>query len=63
MMRGNFEVFLPPNQDYRMVMFDPVTGLVTESFGTTPRSGQGLDLTATLVFDASTDTTIQILMD
>lgn len=52
---GNFEVFLPPNQDYRMVMFDPSTGLVTESFGRTPRSGQGLDLTATLVFDASTD--------
>ncbi|MDJ0660865.1 MAG: Ig-like domain-containing protein [Crocosphaera sp.] len=53
---GNFEVFLPPEEFYHMVVFDPETGLVSHSYGTTPESGQGIDLTASLVFGGSTET-------
>ena len=51
---GHFEVFLPARADYEAVVFDPVTGLVSHNFGGTPESGRGLDLTARLVFAAST---------
>jgi hypothetical protein len=51
---GNFEIFLPAQTDYETIIFDPVTGLVTHNFGTTPTSGRGLDLTVGLVFAAST---------
>lgn len=51
--KGNFQFFLPPQQGYHLTIFDPVTGLVTHSYGTTPQSGQGIDLTSSLVFNAS----------
>src|SRR5262249_11493909 len=51
---GNFSFFLPPKQFYHLVVFDPQTGLVAHGYGTTPASGKGIDLTADLVFEAST---------
>lgn len=51
---GNFDFFLPPSQPYHITIFDPVTGLVSHGYGTTPPSGEGIDLTSTLVFEAST---------
>ncbi|MCG2592459.1 Ig-like domain-containing protein, partial [Ramlibacter sp. XY19] len=51
---GNFSMFLPAQQHYHIAGFDPATGLVTHSYGTTARSGGGTDLTATMVFGAST---------
>ena len=51
---GNFSVFLPSERDYRIVVFDPVTGLVGTGHGRTLPSGQGSDLTESLVFAAST---------
>ncbi len=51
---GNFEAFLPNNQFYHAVVFDPATGLVSHGYGNTPSSGSGVDLTANLVFGAST---------
>ena len=51
---GNFEFFLPPEEYYHLSMFDPVTGLVADSYGFTPRSGGSIDLTGSLVFNAST---------
>jgi membrane-associated phospholipid phosphatase/methionine-rich copper-binding protein CopC len=53
---GNFQTVLAPNQYYHMVVFDPLTGLVSHSYGYTPSAGQGIDLTASLVFNASTAT-------
>ena len=50
---GNFEVFLPPQEFYHMAVFDPETGLVSHSFGTTARSGRGIDLTSSIFFDGS----------
>ena len=50
---GNFEFILPPEQSYHLTMFDPATGLVTDSYGLTPPSGRGINLTASLVFNAS----------
>lgn len=52
--QGNFQTVLPPSQSYHMVVFDPVTGLISHSYGNTPPSGRGIDLTASLVFNAST---------
>src|SRR5262249_23592185 len=52
--QGNFDLFLPPRQAYQMVVFDPQTGLVGHSVGTTPQSGQPFDLTARLIMSAST---------
>ncbi|QLE56855.1 Ig-like domain-containing protein [Nostoc sp. TCL26-01] len=51
--KGNFQLFLPPEQAYHMTIFDPVTGLVSHSYGKTPQSGQGIDLTASIVFNGS----------
>ena len=51
---GNFSFFLPAETAYRYRSFDPVTGQIAYSYGTTPASGRGIDLTATLVFGAST---------
>ncbi len=51
---GNFELFLPPDAFYHLAIFDPITGLISHGFGQTPQSGTGLDLTARLVFAAST---------
>ncbi len=52
--KGNFQTVLPPEQYYHLVAFDPVTSLVSHSYGYTSKSGQGIDLTASLVFNAST---------
>ena len=52
--QGNFSFFLPPDQPYHLVIFDPKTGLVAHGYGTTPASGKGIDLTWDLVFGAST---------
>jgi hypothetical protein len=50
---GDFTMSLPPNERFAMTMFDPDTGLVAHSFGKSPRSGLGTDLTSSLVFRAS----------
>ena len=50
---GNFEFFLPDQEEYHLAVFDPVTGMMGHAFGATPRAGQSLDLTASLVFAAS----------
>ncbi len=52
--RGNFSFFLPNSARYHIVGYDPATGLVTHSYGKTGASGKGTDLTATMVFAAST---------
>jgi sugar lactone lactonase YvrE len=52
--QGNFSFFLPPDQPYHLVIFDPQTGLVAHGYGTTPDSGRGIDLSANLVFGPST---------
>jgi hypothetical protein len=52
--QGNFSFFLPARQAYHLAIFDPSTGLIAHSYGTTPASGRGLDLTGSLVFGAST---------
>ncbi len=52
---GNFQLFLPAEADYHEVVFDRVTGLISHSYGVTPPSGTGLDLTASLVFAASVE--------
>jgi hypothetical protein len=51
---GNFSFFLPSSQPYHVVIFDPDTGLVAHGYGTTAPSGRATDLTADLVFLAST---------
>ena len=51
---GNFSFFLPPQQLYHYSSFDPDTGLIGHSYGTTPQSGRGIDLTSSIVFGAST---------
>jgi hypothetical protein len=38
--QGNFEFFLPPDQRYHAVIFDPVSGLVAHLHGITAASGQ-----------------------
>jgi hypothetical protein len=50
---GNFEIFLAPQTMYHMVIFDPVTGLVSHSYGRTAPTGSATDLTASIVFGAS----------
>ncbi|MEO1041422.1 MAG: Ig-like domain-containing protein [Pseudomonadota bacterium] len=52
--QGNFDVFLPPEAPYRIVIFDPESGLLAEGFGTTAPSGGGVDLTSSLVFRPDT---------
>ncbi|MBX3670121.1 MAG: choice-of-anchor D domain-containing protein [Rhodocyclaceae bacterium] len=52
---GNFSFFLPGNQHYHLVGYDPATDLVTHGYGTTAASGKATDVTATLVFAASTE--------
>ncbi|MEQ1829052.1 MAG: choice-of-anchor D domain-containing protein, partial [Pirellula sp.] len=52
---GNFDFFLPDQEFYHMVVFDPDTGLVSHGSGLTGPSGQFVDLTRTLVFGASAD--------
>jgi hypothetical protein len=51
---GNFQLFIPQRQFYHFTAFDPVSGLISHSFGNSPLAGQGVDLTATLIFAAST---------
>ncbi len=51
---GNYSVFLAAETSYHQVLFDPDTGLIAHSYGTTPQSGTGFDLTSSLVFAAST---------
>jgi hypothetical protein len=51
---GNFSFFLPPEQFYHIAIFDPITGLIANGYGVSPPSGQGVDLTSSLVFQAST---------
>jgi len=51
---GNFSFFLPPQQFYHIAIFDPITGLIANGYGVTPRSGVGVNLTSGLVFTAST---------
>ncbi len=53
--QGNFQLFLPSEEPFHMVIFDPVTGLVSHSFGTSARSGQGIDLTSSIVFSGSVE--------
>jgi hypothetical protein len=50
---GNFSFFLPSDQFYHIAIFDPITGLIANGYGTTPPSGQGIDLTSSLVFGPS----------
>ncbi len=52
--RGNFQLFLPPEQFYRFSAFDPVTGLIGTSSGLTPQSGRNINLSGSAVFAAST---------
>jgi hypothetical protein len=52
---GNFELFLPARTSYETVIFDPATWLVTHNFGNSGASGRGIDLTGSLVFDASNE--------
>ncbi|MCI0535798.1 MAG: choice-of-anchor D domain-containing protein, partial [Verrucomicrobiales bacterium] len=49
---GNFSFFLPPDQRYHAVLFDPVSGLVAHLSGITATSGQNTHL-GTPVFAAS----------
>jgi hypothetical protein len=51
---GQFSLFLPPDQNYAMTIFDPTTGRVAHSAGTTPHSGQSINVGQGLVFNAST---------
>jgi hypothetical protein len=51
---GNFNFVLPPSTRYHIAIFDPITGLIANGYGTTPLSGHGIDLTRDLVFAAST---------
>ncbi|HVX11566.1 MAG TPA: DUF4214 domain-containing protein [Pirellulales bacterium] len=51
---GNFGFVLPPSTNYHIAIFDPITGLIANGYGTTPSSGHGIDLTRDLVFGAST---------
>ncbi len=51
---GNFNMFLPPSEDYHFSAFDPITGLIAHGYGVTAPSGGAIDLTSTLVFGAST---------
>jgi hypothetical protein len=51
---GNFSFFVPPDAYYHIAVFDPVTGLVANGYGTTSASGQNTDLTRSLVFGPST---------
>jgi hypothetical protein len=37
---GDFEFFLPPEQRYHLVIFDPVSGLIAHMYGITAPSGQ-----------------------
>ncbi len=50
---GDLMVFLPAEEDYKITVFDPESGLVAVNYGTTSPSGQGTDLTSGLVFKAS----------
>ncbi|WP_040409795.1 Ig-like domain-containing protein [Asticcacaulis sp. AC402] len=52
--QGRFEVFLPAETDYRVTVFDPVSGLVATGTGVTAAAGRGTDLTSSLVFRPST---------
>jgi Bacterial Ig-like domain/FG-GAP-like repeat/PAP2 superfamily/LVIVD repeat len=52
--RGNFQLFLPPEQFYRFSAFDPVTGLIGKASGLTPQSGRNINLSGNSVFAAST---------
>jgi hypothetical protein len=51
---GNFTLYMPPNEPYHEVVFDPVTGLVAHGYGRTSAAGESIDLSGTLVFTAST---------
>jgi membrane-associated phospholipid phosphatase len=52
--RGNFQLFLPPEQFYQFSAFDPVTGLIGKANGLTPQSGGNINLSGGAVFAAST---------
>ncbi|MHB8520202.1 MAG: Ig-like domain-containing protein, partial [Limisphaerales bacterium] len=51
--KGNWSFFLPPNQPYHYVIFDPISGLVAHGYGVSKPSGQDTPITAP-VFKAST---------
>ncbi len=51
---GDFNFFLPAEERYALTVFDPTSGLVAVGHGITATSGEALDLTRRLVFQAST---------
>ncbi|HAP41430.1 MAG TPA: hypothetical protein DCQ94_16980, partial [Nitrospira sp.] len=51
---GNFEIWIPQNEAYHEVVFDPETGLVAHGYGRANAAGELTDLSGTLVFAAST---------
>ena len=50
---GRFLVSAAPAAQYSLVIFDPVTGLVAHGSGQFGAAGQGTNIVASLVFDAS----------
>jgi len=52
--QGNWSFFLPPNERYRAVIFDPVSGLVAHLVGVTAQSGKNTPM-GVPVFLPSTD--------
>src|SRR5208337_4895448 len=50
---GNFQFFMPPNARYHYAIFDPISGLISNEYGTTPPSGTSFIL-PNPVFVAST---------
>ena len=47
---GDFNVILPPNMPYEIIIFDPFSGLVAEGSGTTAPQGGESDITEGLVY-------------
>ena len=52
--QGNFSAALPPLQQYHIVVFDPMTGMVAHGYGITSASGTSTNPTHSLVFKGST---------
>ena len=52
---GNWSFFLPPDQRFHAVIFDPISGLVAHIYGITSPSGQPTLMPAFPVFLPSTD--------
>jgi len=51
---GNFQIWIPQNEAYHQVAFDPERGLVAHGYGRANAAGELTDLSGTLVFAAST---------